>query len=336
MDISVVIPTFERPEALRQTLRALALVDYPRERWEVLVVDNGSSAETLAAVRRDIDAIEVTVHWHQQSRRGPAAARNLGVQHARGAIVVLIDNDILVPTDFVARHVKNVQQHPGCWIVGRIVHQTELRATPFGRYRDALWEQFHELFGRGGLTEIASMSAANVALPAGDFRRLGGFDEAFAIASCEDWDLAYRARKAGIHVLYDPDNVVVHNDWAVTLRQFCERQRLYSISDVLLYRKYGDESPRAAMIRENGPGGWRDVSLSRRVKTLLKRVLATRAGRALLHAACRTVERVAPDTRWLRRMYDLAVAVAIFQGVRQGFERYGADVARWPPRGERE
>jgi hypothetical protein len=162
------------------------------------------------------------------------------------------------------------------------------------------------------------MTAANLALPASDFARLGGFDEGFSIASCEDWDLAWRARMTGIRVLYDPCNVAVHNDWAVSLEQFCERQRLYSISDVLLWRKYGEQSPRARLVRENSPVRWTADSPRLILKKMVKRLLATKPGRTTVRLACAVGERMAPDTWWTRRAYQLAVGSAIFKGVREG------------------
>lgn len=318
LDASIVIPTFERPEAIRATLETLARMAYPRDAWEIVVVDDGSSDTTMASLRSCIDALPVRVRLLQQSHRGPAAARNFGAREAVGRILVFIDNDILVSPDFLRRHVQLLRAYPRSWALGRILHPDDLRATPFGRYRDARWEEFHAALGAGTPVETTGMSAANLAVPAGDFRRLGGFDESFSIASCEDWELGFRARQSGRRILYDAGNVVIHNDWAVTLRSFCERQRLYSISDVLLYRKYGDASPRGPMIRDVTRGS---------VKNLVKRTLATGAGQAVVRGVCGLVERLAPDTPLSRRAYDAAVAIAIFRGVREGLLRYPASTA---------
>ena len=171
------------------------------------------------------------------------------------------------------------------------------------------------------------MSAANLSVPRSDFESLGGFDEDFAIASCEDAELGHRARVRGLRIVYDPDNVVVHNDWAVTLARFCERQRLYSVSDVLLYSKYGEASPRAALIRSMGPydpGGDTLVVAARKAG---RAILGRRPGKAAWHAAVRVLERVAPDSAALQRAYDVAVGLAIRDGVREGMRRYRSSEA---------
>jgi GT2 family glycosyltransferase len=161
------------------------------------------------------------------------------------------------------------------------------------------------------------MTAANLSLPAADFHKLGGFDTNFTIASCEDAELGLRARQSGFRVLYNPQIVVVHNDWAVTLERFCERQRLYSRSDVILWRKYGDSSPRAQLVRENSFIDCRNDSARLVIRKAVKKLLATSGGRFLVNRCCRLVERVAPDSRFNRRLYNLAVSVAIFRGVRE-------------------
>jgi GT2 family glycosyltransferase len=169
------------------------------------------------------------------------------------------------------------------------------------------------------------MTAANLSLPRLDFFSLGGFDPSFTIASCEDWELGLRARSRGIRVLYDPRIVVMHHDWASSLGGFCERQRLYSIADVLLWRKYGDASPRCQVVRQNSPVDWASDSAALIAKKILKWLLASRIGIKSVHSACRLVESLAPDSRLNRGAYDVAVALAIFRGVHEGLRRYGTE-----------
>lgn len=325
MDATIIIPTFNRWEALQETLRALARVDYPASSWEVIVIDDGSNDETEESIRKWIEDAAINVRYLRQPNAGPAAARNRGAGEGLGKTLIFIDNDIIVKPDFVRAHVDAVAGNSGCWVMGRVVHPPELRRTAFGRYRESVWEAFNEAHDNERLAETSGMTAANVSLPAADFHRLGGFDENFTIASCEDCDLGIRARQAGIRVIYDPRIIVLHNDWAVSLDRFCDRQRLYSISDALLWRKYGNASPRVHLVHENAPIDLKTDSLSLIVKKALKRILATPPGTELTRLACTLAERVAPDTKLSRRAYDTAVGVAIFQGVREGLRRYRVD-----------
>jgi GT2 family glycosyltransferase len=322
IDATLVIPTFNRSDALLETLQAIALVDYPAHGWEAVVVDDGSTDDTAMVVPKWIEQSGAPVRYLRQLNAGPAAARNRGAAAANGKYLIFIDNDIIIDPDFVRAHLETLTANPNCWVVGRVVHPAEIRSTPFGRYRDAVWEAFHESHSEDLVSETAGMTAANVSLPAKDFDRLGGFDEDFTIASSEDWDLGMRARQLGIRILYNSKIVTLHNDWALSLERFCERQKLYSISDVLLWRKYGEASPRARLVRENAPVELGTDSPALIIKKTLKRIMSVWASRLMIQLACTLAERLIPDSRLNRRLYNTAVAVAIFRGVREGLRRY--------------
>jgi len=331
LDATVIVPTFNRSEVLGRTLAALDLVDHPADRWEVVIVDDGSSDDTPEVAGRWVESRRFPALLLRQENAGPASARNRGAAAARGRCLIFIDNDVAVARDFVRRHCEALAALPNSLVGGRVVHPARLRETPFGRYRDSVWERFHRAHPADRLSETTGVTGQNLSIAAADFRSLGGFDESFTIASSEDWDLGERARQAGMRVFYDPAIVVEHDDWAVSLAKFCDRQRLYAISDVLLWRKYGQKSPRVGVIEQNRP-----VDRSDRpavvAKKLAKSVLSTAPGRTLLMAACRIFETAAPDSDVCRRLYDAAVGAAIFQGVRQGMQRYGGEPLTAPPR----
>ena len=322
LDITVIIPTFNRSDALRQTLDALSANDYPTDRWEAIVIDDASTEDMSGVVQRIERGGFQGRYIRQTKNAGPAAARNLGASEAGGEYLIFIDNDIIAQPDFIRAHIETLQANPGCWVLGRIVHTPLMRSTPFGRYRDSVWEAFHKEHGNAGISQTTGISAANISLPAKDFKALGGFDEDFTIASSEDWELGMRARQNGVRVLYNPGIVVVHNDWAVSLVRFCERQKLYSVSDVLLWRKYGEASPRARLVRENAPVSWSEDSPRLILKKGCKLLLSCSPGRALLMFFCWLTERLVADTRLNRKAYEAAVAISIFRGVREGLRRY--------------
>jgi glycosyltransferase involved in cell wall biosynthesis len=255
VDATVIIPTFNRSDALLTTLDALAKVDHPQERWEAIVVDDGSTDDTEAAVQQWIENSGAPVRYLRQTNAGPAAARNRGAAEARGQFLIFIDNDIIVEPDFVSSHLNTLAANVGCWVLGRVVHPPQIRSTPFGRYRDSVWEAFHQSQVHASVEETTGMTAANVSLPAKDFSFLGGFDEDFTIASSEDWVLGLRARQKGIRILYDPKIVVVHNDWAISLDRFCERQSC-TTSPTFCFESAEGRPARLRLVRENEPAKW--------------------------------------------------------------------------------
>jgi glycosyltransferase involved in cell wall biosynthesis/GT2 family glycosyltransferase len=326
IDATVVIPTYNGAGKLISTLDALVAAA-PAPGWEAVVVDDGSTDSTADTVAAWARASGAPVRVVRQENAGPAAARNAGAASAHGRNLIFMDDDILVSDGFVTAHLAALAENPGCWIVGRVVLPEGLRSTSFGHYLDEMHEGFH----RGHLPDrpspTAGMTACSLSLPAEDFRALGGFDEDFTIASGEDWELGMRARQRGIRILYDPRIVAVHEDWAIDLARFCERQRLYSISDVLLCHKYGTANPRWALVTASGPLRMGREPLTLSVKKIAKAALATRPGHTVVDVACQLASFAAPDSALSSRAYDLAAAVAVFEGVREGIRRYGDPIA---------
>jgi glycosyltransferase involved in cell wall biosynthesis len=189
VELSVVIPTHNRPQRLLETLQALVASAGSGPSWEALVVDDGGAPAETEPVARWAAEVAAPVRFLRQEQSGPAVARNRGARDARGRVLVFLDDDMVVAPGFLDRHLHAVDANPGCWIVGRITHPEALRATPVGRNPHAPWEEFHEAHARDGLQPTDGISAANLALPASDFARLGGFDEGFALAGCEDREL---------------------------------------------------------------------------------------------------------------------------------------------------
>lgn len=317
--VSVVIPTHNRSDALAATLAALARQDFA-EPWEAVVVNNRSTDDTDEVVRRQ--EFPVPLRLVHEETAGAAAARNCGAREAAGEILIFIDNDILVPADFISRHVAALRSNPGCWFIGRVTNPPELRRSAFGRYRDDEHESNFRHLPTEGFAEYDGAIGANWAMRRSEFFAAGGFDEGYAIASCEDAELALRARERGFRTMFNPASVVVHNDWATDLDSFCRRQEMYSVSSVLLWKTYGDRSFQLETVRENAPVDWRADPPALIAKKAAKAVLASPPGRALARRAALLIERVAPDTALSHKAYRSAVALAMFRGVREGFRRY--------------
>ena len=325
LDATVVIPTYNRRDTLLRTLTILARVEYPADRWEAVVVDDGSSDGTSSAVEEWIKQNQAPIRCLYQTNAGPATARNRGAESARGRVLIFLDNDIEVRPDFLRLHLETLAAHPGCWILGRTVNPPELRQTPFGRFRDVVHESSYSQYPEDQVSVIESgLAGTNLSMPATDLRRLGGFNEQFAAASDEDQELGIRARAAGIRVLYHPQLVALHNDWADTLERFCERNRIYSKSGVFYWQLHGPACPpgRTRLVLENAPIDWKRDTRSLVLKKLLKSVLATPPGPWLVRLGCGLAERFAPESALCWRAYHLRVGLAIFQGVREGWRCY--------------
>lgn len=329
--VSLVVPTFRRPVILAQSLRALLRLDYPRDRFEVIVVDDGSLDDTQAVVAGLADPR--IVFLQQPGNQGVASARNRGAKEARGDVLIFLDDDMLVQESMIEKHLRWLSRFGDCMVNGHWEFtpelEADLRRTSFGRFRLEVeaWVKTGIAFRplHGNLEEPAALTACNLGMWRRDFERVGGFDEGFPYAGAEDQEFSVRAKAAGVRFVYDRDLLLWHNDQRLTLWQFCERQRRGALSAALLARKYPERWSSVPLLVENRPiqsgDPWRLV-----LKKVAKRVLSTPPVRGLAHSFIGLLERVAPNAPVLHRLYWSMCGVYIYSGFREGLRRPPAGV----------
>ena len=127
--VSIVIPTRGRPRQLAACLASLVTLEYPRDRLEVLVVNDGgdTTPDSINAFRPRLDVTLVN-----QAHTGPAAARNHGVRRANGELVAFTDDDCVVDPRWVRALAGRFEAAPGHAIGGRT-----LNALPHNLYSTA-------------------------------------------------------------------------------------------------------------------------------------------------------------------------------------------------------
>lgn len=224
--LSVVVPTLGRPQLLDQCLAALSAVRWEQGELEIVIVDDGPSVSTRAAVvswtERFLLRGVVLRYEPSTGPHGPAAARNRGWRAARGSIIAFTDDDTQPAPD---------------WL--------EQGARVLGNGADAAWGTIvmpippvptdYELDASG--LERAGFVTANCFCRRATLERLGGFDEHFLLAWREDTDFYFRLLDSGARVVPAPDAVVLHPvrpaPWGVSVKQ--QRKVIF---DALLYKKH--------------------------------------------------------------------------------------------------
>src|SRR5947209_12763498 len=100
--VTVVLPTFRRPDALARAMSALASQEDPGVEWELIVVDNDEAPGVEATVHALAPAIPAAVMVLREARRGAAHARNTGIDAAKGDVVAFIDDDVVAAPTWLA------------------------------------------------------------------------------------------------------------------------------------------------------------------------------------------------------------------------------------------
>ena len=203
--LSVVIPTFRRPDALPRTLDALERQHLDRHHFEVLVVDDtdeDNPEEVAAGVRAGARRYDVRL-LHRPAP-GPGSARNIGWREARGAVVLFLGDDILGGPDLLAQHLAwhERDEDPRTGVLGAIDWASELEITPFMR-----WLERGVQFEYGSIDGIDAgfghFYTANISVKRQMLERVGGFDETRFQFGYEDIDLGWRLAEAGFRLLYN-------------------------------------------------------------------------------------------------------------------------------------
>ena len=322
--ISVIVPTYHRPKALRETLAALVAVDHPREFYEIIVVDDGDDRSTAEIV--DQLNAGASVRLIRGEGLGPGSARNQGAEVARNKFLIFCDDDVIVAPDHLRRHLE-VQGRHGPSLCAALVRLDEsvvrlFEQSAFGRYRLALqaaWADGTEP-GPDGLSEVEMISACNLSLPRSLFEGLGGFDGDLPFAA-EDQDLSFRAAGLGFPRLIDHRNRVRHLDTRLDFPNFCEREERGAQSYAVFARKLPDTAGRSEMARANDPASFPGEGVRARAGKRAKRILGRRRALRTLHTVVRALEWAGASDSVLRRAYTAVIGVHIARGYRRGLTR---------------
>jgi GT2 family glycosyltransferase len=194
-DVSVVVATRDRPETVETLLAALEAQTLPRERFEVVLVDDGSRS---APVRPGDPRVDRMLR-HEQST-GPAAARNSGWRASTGALVAFTDDDC--------------RPEPGWLEAGLAAHRRAPAAIVQGRTRPEPADEWALDHPRARSIRVERLGpffeTCNVFYPRLLLERAGGFDETIPTAGSEDTDLALRLVEAGVPAVFEPEALVNH------------------------------------------------------------------------------------------------------------------------------
>jgi glycosyltransferase involved in cell wall biosynthesis len=211
VSISIIIPALNEERMIGRCLESLAKLAFSRDRFEVLVVDNGSRDRTLDIAESFQDRLNVRVLQKTDVRI--SALRNLGASAAAGYILAFLDADCLAPEDWLDR-IFELARADGAGVLGAHYLLPE-NSTWVGR----TWHRYQEAPKSG---EVSHVPAGDLIMRREDFLRLGGFDE--TIQTNEDYELCERARKSGMQVRAFPRIGVVHLGTAQSLRVFFRKQ----------------------------------------------------------------------------------------------------------------
>jgi GT2 family glycosyltransferase len=207
---SIIVPTWNRPNQLRACLEALAGLEYPATRFEIIVVDDGSEPRVDPA---DFDRLNGRVTWLRQANAGPAAARNAGAGRAQGEYLAFTDDDCTPAPGWLKGLARAFEQTPRALVGGRTANA--LSDNIYAIASQAIVEAARAYYSTTR-SELEFFASNNLALPVDLFRTMGGFDPSFRTS--EDRDLCDRLMRGGHRLVYAPDAVIHHRHELILTR----------------------------------------------------------------------------------------------------------------------
>jgi len=205
-DYSIVVPTYRRRDSLARCLQAIQALRFPRDRFEVLVVDDGSPsppADLVASLDGSLQAWLVTT-----GHAGPATARNTGARLARGRYLVFTDDDCMPHEDWLQAIDRWTSSKPGAFAIGGHTVNV-LTDNVYAAASQGIIDYLYEYFGDHSAPR-RFFTSNNLVVPREEFLSLGGFSETFALAAAEDRDFCERWFEAGKRLEYADDVKVSH------------------------------------------------------------------------------------------------------------------------------
>lgn len=236
--VSVVVPVRNEEPHIQSTIDQLLAQCYPPDRFEILVIDGQSTDATPDIVRR-MAAGCPRVRLYDNPKRLSSAARNVGVRHARGEIIVVVDGHCEIADDRFLARLADAFAVSGADCVGRPQPLEIGRATRLQRAvaaARASWLGHHpDSFIYSGRPQFVPAKSVGVAYRREVFDRVGLFDEAFD--ACEDVEFNHRVDRAGLTCYFSPDTAVGYHPRS-TLRGLFYQMTRYGRGRVRLARKH--------------------------------------------------------------------------------------------------
>ncbi|MEZ4818338.1 MAG: glycosyltransferase, partial [Bdellovibrionota bacterium] len=205
--ITIIIPTYEREKMLIDCLFAINKQTCGRDKFEVRVIDDATPNSDVKKSKVLANHFDFELSYTVQEKGGPAKARNLGAQNAKGEIIVFLDDDTLPDKEWLSELVKALENSDFDGVGGITENvKNETLSEKLLHHIDHLISPIDPKSG-----EITFLVTVNAAFYKKAFDEVGGFDEGFKLPSGEDIDLGYRMRTQGFKFGHARKALVYHH-----------------------------------------------------------------------------------------------------------------------------
>ena len=300
IQLSIVIPTYNRAKRLRACLEALRVQTHPASEFEVIVVVDGSTDETAEMLKNFEAPYSLRTIW--QNKSGQPNALNRGIREAKGPYCLFLDDDITAAPQLVAEHLQAQLQQSKTVVIGQITLSLPSNGDWYANAFARGWRDHYDLLNQEG-TELSweDCYSGNMSVPREDLLACGGFD--VGLVRGFDVELAKRLQKNGCSFVY-ARNALACQDEQKGFRELSQDAENAGRVDAMLYQQ--DPFMLSEALGSFAQGSWRKLILHRFL-------LAINIPPAVLEVLGRIIRQ--PSRRY--SLYSLTQKYCYWRGVRQ-------------------
>ena len=238
LDISVVVPTYNRREIVTRSLETLFSQDFPSSRFEIIVVVDGSSDGTATALRAMTPAC--TLRVIEQQNRGPGGARNTGLHEAKSGLVLFLDDDMQCDPGLLTAHFSAHERLGPVAAFGALFPSSDSEANLASECFKREIGAFHlrHLIDPSAQWKVTECIFSNSSIPREILLKVDGFDEQFKMR--EDLELGIRLRENGVRMEYVKD-AIAYQHYNKTASDLLADAEAFGAADALFARKHPEQ-----------------------------------------------------------------------------------------------
>lgn len=325
--ISICISTRNRKNILKETLdNIFHHQNLPYDKFEVIVTNDGD--ENLDDLKQifPYENFRIVFNKHKQ---GLAGGRNNGVENSKYNLIIFFDDDILAIDNFFEKVIQIHNEEDPIILGGNRLYPDNLikKASlyPFGRYKllyEYKWLDENQLkLYRDSLYEVDSIAGFSMSLSKETYYKLGGFNEEFPFAGCEDAEFCYRAKKLGIRMLFDKSLICYHNELDnFELKNWLNRQATGIMSAVVMCKLHpeGKQHPTWYL---NAPISRKD-SFKVIIHKIFKKIISFTPIYKLIYVATKLFEKLKVPDVIIFKLYNILWMAVTFNSFRRAYKKY--------------
>ena len=231
---SVIVPSYNRRDEIRELLDSFTRLQFPKERYELIIADDGSGDGTADLVKEFQQTCEFTLRFYRQENRGPGAARNMGMENAKGDFFIFLDSDCTISPQWLQAIEEDLQREQADAFGGPDSYREDfpplLKAINYsmtsfistggirGHKKKGLGKYYPRSFNMGLSREI--------------YEKTGGFG---GLRHGQDIEFSHRIIQSGAKVILVADAIVYHKR-RTSLKKFFRQVFNWGVARINLYK----------------------------------------------------------------------------------------------------